>query len=386
VIEKIQGEIFKFKTDDDAKITKTNREINDRYRQGEVRIITEQARYPIKSIKDMLDGDDYKTNPEYQRRKRWDIGKKSRLIESFIMNVPLPPIFLYEYEYSKYEVMDGQQRLSAIYDFYSEKFELDELEYWKELEGKTYSRLPEEIKKGIDRRYISSIVLLAETAKTKEEAKKLKQIVFERLNTGGEKLTAQEARNSLYNGKMNQLCLKLSKNEKFQKMWRIPTEDNELENNELYKKMTDVEYILRFFAYRHLGQLKSTKEKFFDAYLKKANDFPDDTLKKLEKIFNKSIEIIWKIFQEDAFVPYRLEKPTLFIYDSLMQSISYFLDKENKLIKNKVSIKEKIKSEELSKYIYKEDKFLFDGRYDSNVIVTKRIKYFNKLIEESIIE
>ena len=97
------------------------------------------------------------------------------------MNVPIPPIFLYEIEYSIYEVMDGQQRLTAIYDFYKGKFNLEELEYWRELNGRNYQNLPDQVRRGIDRRYLSSIVLLQETAKSQEEAEYLKQIVFERV-------------------------------------------------------------------------------------------------------------------------------------------------------------------------------------------------------------
>lgn len=116
----------------------TDEEINSKYAKGEVRIVTEQARYPLSSIVGMLDGDDYELNPEFQCRHRWDIKKKSRLIESLIMNVPIPPIFLYEDHYSHYEVMDGLQRLTAIYEFYNDVFALDQLEKWPELNGRTY--------------------------------------------------------------------------------------------------------------------------------------------------------------------------------------------------------------------------------------------------------
>ncbi|MFC0219807.1 DUF262 domain-containing protein [Pseudochelatococcus lubricantis] len=71
--------------------------------------------------------------PEYQRRLRWDRKKKSKLIESFIMNVPVPPVFLYEKDLGRFEVMDGQQRLNAIAEFFSGKFALDGLEIWKAL-------------------------------------------------------------------------------------------------------------------------------------------------------------------------------------------------------------------------------------------------------------
>ena len=116
-----------------SQISLSDEDINEKYKKGEVRIVTEQARYPLDTIATMIDSKKYNLNPEYQRRKRWDNERKSRLIESFIMNVPIPPIFLYEIDYSFYEVMDGQQRLTAIYDFYKGKYELEGLEYWQEL-------------------------------------------------------------------------------------------------------------------------------------------------------------------------------------------------------------------------------------------------------------
>jgi len=112
--------------------------INAKYTKGEVRIVTEQARYPLTTVVAMYDSPDYKLNPDFQRRHRWDVGKQSRLIESFIMNVPIPAIFLYEVEYSQYEVMDGLQRVTAIHDFYKDNFSLTGLEEWKELNGYRY--------------------------------------------------------------------------------------------------------------------------------------------------------------------------------------------------------------------------------------------------------
>lgn len=220
-----QNEIFSVEDKSDiSQGSLSDEQINEKYKKGEIRIVTEQARYPLDNIETMLDSQKYILNPEYQRRKRWDNTRKSRLIESFIMNVPIPPIFLYETEYSIYEVMDGLQRLTAIYDFYKVRFNLTGLEYWKELNGRNYKTLPEQVKRGIDRRYLSSIVLLEETAKSKAEADNLKRIVFERLNSGGEKLTPQETRNALHNGKFNQLCMNLAKNDSFRKMWQLPLE------------------------------------------------------------------------------------------------------------------------------------------------------------------
>ena len=127
-------------------------DINSKYVKGEVRIVTEQARYPINSIANIVEDADYTSSPEYQRRHRWDQVRKSRLIESLIMNVPVPPIFLYEFDYSKYEVMYGLQRLTAIHEFYRNKYAPTGLVEWPELNGRTYEALPSKVREGIRNR------------------------------------------------------------------------------------------------------------------------------------------------------------------------------------------------------------------------------------------
>jgi len=177
--------------------------INAKYAKGDVRIVTEQARYPLPTVVHMVESGDYNLQPEFQRRHTWSAQQQSRLIESFIMNVPIPPIFLYEVEYSRYEVMDGLQRMTAIHRFYRDKFKLEGLEQWRELNGFSYSTLPDQVRKGIDRRYLSSLILLKETAASLEEAQRLKQLVFERINSGGVDLSGQESRNAIYDGPLN---------------------------------------------------------------------------------------------------------------------------------------------------------------------------------------
>src|SRR5260370_10118894 len=100
--------------------------------------------------------------PEYQRRLVWDAGKKSRFIESLLMNIPVPPVFLYETDLNRYEVMDGQQRLNTILEFYDNELVLQELDTWAVLNGRTYKQCPPRIQRGLDRRRISANVLLAE--------------------------------------------------------------------------------------------------------------------------------------------------------------------------------------------------------------------------------
>ncbi|QIR74747.1 DUF262 domain-containing protein [Sulfurospirillum diekertiae] len=393
-MQKIQGEVFEIQGIRDILNGQAQLSadlINDKYRRGEIRIITEQARYPIDSITTMLDSKKYKLNPEYQRRKRWDNLRKSRLIESFIMNVPIPPIFLYEVNYSEYEVMDGLQRLTTIYDFYDGQFRLEGLLYWKELNGMTYNELPSEVQKGIDRRYLSSIVLLQETAKNRTEAESLKQIVFERLNSGGEKLEPQEIRNALYNGSFNQKCITLAENKHFKEMWNIVDFNQQPKQaSESYRKMEDVELVLRFFAYRFIDKLSGyTVEKFLDEYLKEANKFNNTTIQQLEKLFSETIETVFTIFGKKAFVLPKIKretsKPTKTVYDPLMQSVAIFiLDGKKDLLIQNATILSSAKFADESKIINSEGKALFDGRYNSNIEVSKRILYFNDLINSNI--
>ena len=211
-----------------------------KYHSREKRILTEVNREKLPSFVDALKKPGYMNiQPFYQRRSRWDKQKQSRLIESFLVNIPVPPIILYEQTYNSYEVIDGQQRITAIRDFYENKLELIGLEFWSELNGLTYQELNPIIRAGIDRRSISTIVIITESTTNPEEAIFLKQLAFERINTGGADLSRQEARHCLYNGKFDKLLLELSRNPIFAEAWGIPVENDspELEKNNLYKKM-----------------------------------------------------------------------------------------------------------------------------------------------------
>ena len=389
-----------FQQDNETDIKLTNDEINEKYKKGEVRIITEQARYPLNTIVNMVNSDDYILNPEFQRRHRWDATRKSKLIESFIMNVPIPPIFLYEREYSVYEVMDGLQRLTAISQFYEDKFALQDLAEWKELNGLKYSQLPEQIKKGIDRRYISSIILLQETAKSETEANRLKQLVFERINSGGEKLKAQEIRNALFPGGLNNLTISLSRNKYFCKLWDIPEPDEielttgqarqEVIEDKYFKDMSDAELVLRFFAYRQIEQWQgNTMEFFLDEFLKKGNEqFDDQVLNNLKKIFNETVEFAYNLFDEKAFWLHRnreekwfhYERPTKILYDPLMQVLANNLNNKEKILAKKNEIVDGLESFHKTKYD------AFKGRDTNKTKVTDRIELLNEYINSFINE
>ena len=345
-------------------------EIIEKYKNGENRIVTEPARYPLINLNEIFE-ENYNLKPEYQRKFVWDTVRKSRLIESFIINIPIPPIFLYEIEYSKYEVMDGQQRVNTILDYYNDKFSLSGLEIWKELNGKKYSELPKDIKAGIDRRYLSAIILLKESSKDVFSEQKMKQFVFERLNTGGLRLENQEIRNALYPSKFNDLIIKLSENKIFKKLFDIGEE-----------RMKNYEMVLRFFTYKsacYLGISKSTKE-LLDTYTRIAQKFNSKQVNELKELFENTIKFVYECFGEKAF--YNLNRnPEKMFYDALMIASAIYLENHNfKYTKIEKTINDKKIS------LINENKEFFNGKQTSIKNVQIRVKLILELLEEELRE
>jgi hypothetical protein len=192
----------------------TNPELERLYEQSSARILQERNDFFLPQIRDFISKDQWvNLRPEYQRRHRWDKKKQSRLIESLLMNVPVPPVFLYEGELNRYEVMDGQQRLVSLLEFYNNKLALTGLDAWAGLNGRKYRDLPSKLQRGLDRRRISAVVLLAESAAPEQfGTTDIRREVFSRLNTGGTTLNVQELRNCIFAGPFNDLIIALAAN------------------------------------------------------------------------------------------------------------------------------------------------------------------------------
>lgn len=373
-------------------VLKNTSQINEKYETGEHRIVTEMNREKLPNFVDALKRVNYmEVRPFYQRRSRWDTERQSKLIESFIINIPVPPIFLYEKSYNSYEVMDGQQRITAISDFYNNIFELKGLDLWPELNGMKYSDLPNKIRSGLDRRSISSIVLLKESAPNDEDAIFLRQLVFERLNTGGVKLERQEIRNSLGSGLFNDMLFELARLNLFRQIWDLPEfQEEELENHQLpiydkafFKKMEDIEVILRFFALRHMENFRFGIQGFLDLYMIRSKDFREEDCNFLKYLYIDTLNTAAAIFGDKLFLLYQngkfVGKPVKGIYDAVMVSLSEFQSQFSKLRENR----EKILDETIQLFESK-SKSEFTGRASTKGDLENRIRYFREIFQNSL--
>lgn len=374
--------------------TPSDQEINAKYESGEQRIVTESNREKLPNFVEALKKPGYITlRPLFQRRQRWDAVRQSRLIESFIMNVPVPPVFLYEKTFSVYEVMDGQQRITAIGEFYANRLKLKGLERWPELNGRTYAQLPSKVRAGIDRRSISSIILLKESAPPDEEAILLKQLVFERLNTGGVKLASQEIRNALYQSEFNKLIRNLAEADAFREVWKIPrkTESEEeaptkaLLRNSLCRRMDDVELVLRFFALRHVAYLQGGIQQFLTRYTIRAQQFTGEDLQLLSDLFTNTLALAKDIYGKLTFRPYNLKKqrwersPHKAFSDSVMIGLSRHLNQGNVLRDRAQAI-----IENTHRLFESNPEGTFTGRGNTRADIESRILLYDRMVTTSL--
>ncbi|WP_298856931.1 DUF262 domain-containing protein [uncultured Sulfitobacter sp.] len=374
----------------ESKAKLSDAEINDRYSRGEGRIVVENNREKLHGFVQQLSDDQYMDlRPFYQRRPRWDPVRQSRLIESFLINLPVPPVFLYERDFNSYEVMDGQQRITAIKDFYDGKLALTGLQYWPELDGRYYHNLPKTVKAGIDRRSISSIVMLKESAPEDEEALLLREIVFERLNTGGVALERQEIRNALFQGQFNETIMDLSHHNTIRKAWKLPLFDPEesakndpkLVKSSFYQKMEDAELVLRFFALRNVDHYKKGMQGFLDLYMLKATRLDKNIVQKLKTQFLLVMDTVEAIFGDVAFQPYLpasdefLGRPQKAFFDAVTVGIARNLDDIQILIDRKDRILE------LTKELFRNnEEGTFTGRGNTKADIKQRIDLYSDML------
>jgi len=221
--------------------------------------------------------------PNFQRSEVWDDTRRSRLIESLMLNIPLPMFYVAADEDGKWEVVDGLQRLSTIRDFISgdkkgKKLKLKNLEFLgKKCNGKTFDDIENN---SAQIRLLNTIMetVMSFTVINPGTPEEVKRNIFKRINTGGMPLTPQEIRHALYQGKSSDLLMDLIATPEFKNVMNHNINDTRMGAREL---------VLRFIAFLifPIGYYKSDMDKFLSNAMRVVNCMPDMDAKKLLKIF-----------------------------------------------------------------------------------------------------
>ncbi|WP_171495289.1 DUF262 domain-containing protein [Acinetobacter soli] len=312
-------------------------ELEELFEKSQNRLFFQSSDLSFSSIADMVESKAIDIRPKYQRRERWTIEKQSALIESFVLNVPIPPIYLAEHSYGKYSVIDGKQRITAIYKFIKDNLKISGLEKSEELNDFTYDELPESLSNALKIRPFLRVIILL-----KQSDPELKYEVFNRLNTGGDNLLPQEIRNAMFEGELNDLLMELSENKNLIK--HLVSSIDTYKKSTIYREMQDVEFVLRFFTVREYWEnfpcnnMQFAMTQYMEEY---SNNITEIQISKNRNLFKKSIEICNLIWEDKVFKrPDGSKKTIQGIYDSQMVSISHFIENglEQKLLDKKLEI------------------------------------------------
>lgn len=294
---------------------------------------TQNIEYDLETLAKKVKKNYIKLDPEYQRKHRWTDETSSKLIESLILNIPIPTVYLsqdidvdeeIDDEIARYSVIDGQQRLTAICEFMENNYALKGMEVLEELNGSFYKDLPPFLIRRLEERTIKCLRIDS----TVDE--QVKYDIFERLNTGSVQLESQELRNAVYRGPFNNLIKELAKDANFRILVGI-TENNPEENNKV-KKMQDVELVLRFFSLDNdnFYALRKGFKKFLSDEMERLNKLDNEALEILGEHFRNVMRTILEYFGELAFAKYRFESGcyskmsnfNVAVYDALSVAVS----------------------------------------------------------------
>lgn len=262
------------------------------FHQAQSRLVIQTADLPLGTLAHMVDSGAIDLKPGFQRRERWNSNKQSALIESFLMNVPVPPIYLAEEDDGTYTAIDGKQRLRAISDYFSGRFALKNLESLQAAEGLRMRDLPPEIVNALTLRpFLRVVTLLRQTDEL------LKYEVFLRLNRGGEALNPQEIRNVAFRGPLNDRIYELSENEFLRHQLKIDGD-----KSSAYREMADAEYVLRYLTLSHsIADFSGSLVREMDDFMRTYQHVPRGDVERLTAPFLETISRVKTIWGERAF-------------------------------------------------------------------------------------
>lgn len=298
----------------------------------------------VEVLKLKIDNDEIVLKPEFQRDFVWDINRASLFIDSLLIGLPIPSIFLGKNKSTEsYIVIDGQQRLKSIYYYITGRFLSNEKEVIfslrnlkdREWDGKTYAELDTKLKRRINNAVLNTTVI-----EDINYRPKVVHDLFHRLNTGGMPLTDQEIRNCVYTGIFNGLLIELNKDGNWRKLVGKQFVD---------RRLRDVELILRFFALLYdLKKYKPSMREFLSTY-QDENKNNSKIITPSREIFNKTVTVILNELGQNAFkLTTTLNKS---VCDSIMVSIAQIIIQGSEVKNLKENYAKLVSDESFKKYV-----------------------------------
>lgn len=250
-------------------------------------VITQPVDWTVRNIFDMEQEGVLYLRPDFQRKSVWDDGKQSRLLESLLLGIPLPIVYIAEEANGNYSVIDGQQRLTSIVRYLKNDYALKGLGVMTELVNKKFQNLEKRHQQAVKNSVIRGIII------KKESDPNVKFEVFERLNTGAVPLNPQEIRNCVYRGAFNGLLKELENYPDWLRLIRL---------QEPASRMWDREMILRFFAlhdrYNYYG---SSMKRFLNDEMGEQRFCSVEHLQICRALFKKVVRMSLSVFGDHAF-------------------------------------------------------------------------------------
>jgi len=294
-------------------------EIRKPWDPEKIRVDTRQ--FSLRNILDHIDEGGIELAPDFQRNQVWKTPQKSRLIESILLQIPLPAFYFAEDITGMYRVVDGLQRLSTVHEFVrGNQFALKDLEYLKGTEGKRHEDLALAWKRRISNAQIVVHVIAPTTPDD------VKYNIFKRINTGGAPLNTQEIRHCMSKDRSRSFLKTCAESKEFQQA--TP------ESLHRHARMFDREAVLRFCAFRRIGGWQGYREhgsmESLLARTTAALDDPalvsDQELEKLAQDFQNAMRNSLLVFEERAFRKWPQDNDRLSLFNrALFESWSVAL-------------------------------------------------------------
>lgn len=344
------------------------------------KLYTQKSDRSLGDLVSMISKGSLNLSPDYQRSFVWKKNQQSKFIESILLGIPVPTIFISENSDSTYEVVDGQQRLTTLQEFWFDKLKLTQLQTLTEYNGMTFSTLDDTTKNLLENSRTMSVVSIL-----KDSSPEIKFDIFQRINEGAIKLSPQELRNVIYRGPVIMLLEELGNTELFSELFN--------KNSNTVKRKQHQEIILRMLAIDDMtknnndilelsteynGRLDSAMTRFLEKYR-----YVENKLDTIKNEFNKTMEKINSVLgKERTFRLFSLspDNNNTRLISKPLAEFEYILFKN--LPYESIKDKSEVILNKLDEVFANEDNILLFQRATANKeIVKQRLDIINTIID-----